>query len=321
MSHLPSIFRWLTVAALADWLITRTLTRTAIFMPKPPPIISLYETLTLFGQLAFTLVGLLSIAVMAWIARQSWQKHRSVGLPLVLLILIALSLGGLFVASAGWIAVGQGALRALAVLVVGWKSKSSPRERIGWIVPALAILLGELYQGLPAWYTALRWPGPPPFTGQLFNLGELMIVLTPCALWWAAGYPWRATVARRNWWAVLPVLAFVVAHTLNPAMTGILAIWSAGLTLYLPWPVYALSLWLAGALVSESAWRNQVAGWGILLLAAGGYSPQLSTQVLVSLIALWLIANPQASGAAEECGRHLPLVNQTANSFQSGEAR
>lgn len=321
MNRLPLLFRWLTVAALADWLITRTLTRTAIFMPKPPPIIALYQALTLFGQLAFTLVGLLSLTTAIWITWRLWQKQRLPGLPLVLLILIALSLVGLFVVLTGWMVVLQVTLRMIMVLIIGWDVRLDPRGRVGWIVPALAIWFGELHQWLPAWYTALHWPGPPPLTEQLFNLGELFVVLTPGALWWAAGYSWRAILARRNWWTVLPALAFIAAHTINPAMTGIIAIWSTGLTLYLPWPLYALSLWLAGVLVSESAWQNHAVGWALLLLAAGGYTPQLSTQVLISLIALWLIANPQASRDAKVYGLHPPLVNQTANSLQPGEAR
>ncbi|MEK7786218.1 MAG: hypothetical protein AAB658_12470, partial [Chloroflexota bacterium] len=59
---LPVFFRWLTIAALADWLITRTVTRTAIFMPKPPPVVAAYQALTLLGQLAFTVTGLLALA-------------------------------------------------------------------------------------------------------------------------------------------------------------------------------------------------------------------------------------------------------------------
>ena len=42
--------RWLVWAALADWLVTRTLTRSAIFMPKTPAVIAVYQALTLAGQ-------------------------------------------------------------------------------------------------------------------------------------------------------------------------------------------------------------------------------------------------------------------------------
>ena len=72
-------------------------------------------------------------------------------------------------------------------------------------------------------------------------------------------------------------------------MTGIIAIWSMGLTLYLPWPLYAISLWLFGALAIGSFGRRESIGWALLLLAAGGYTPQLSTHLFVGLIALWMV--------------------------------
>jgi hypothetical protein len=40
--------------------------------------------------------------------------------------------------------------------------------------------------------------------------------------------------------------------------------------------------------------RNDPAGWAILLLAAGGYAPQLSTHVFLGLIGLWILASPKA---------------------------
>jgi hypothetical protein len=74
-------------------------------------------------------------------------------------------------------------------------------------------------------------------------------------------------------------------------MTGILAIWSTGLTLYLPWPVYAVALWLAGKVVIQTLKQGNRVGWAILLLAAGGYAPQLNIHAFLGLIALWLLVN------------------------------
>ena len=40
-------------------------------------------------------------------------------------------------------------------------------------------------------------------------------------------------------------------------------------------------------------------GWGILLLAAGGYAPQLSTQIFLGLIALSLFGVSPAKDATQ----------------------
>jgi hypothetical protein len=55
-----------------------------------------------------------------------------------------------------------------------------------------------------------------------------------------------------------------------------------------------VSVWLAGVTMGISLRRGDMVGWGILLLAAGGYAPQFSTQAFVGLIALWLLGSPEA---------------------------
>jgi hypothetical protein len=93
-------------------------------------------------------------------------------------------------------------------------------------------------------------------------------------------------------------------------MSGILSIWSIGLTLGLPWPLYAISLWLAGAVVIASLRRNDPTGWAMLLLMAGGYAPQLSTHVFLGLIGLWLLVSPAAQSPVADSREafHSPMA-------------
>ncbi len=300
------LLHWLTLVAVADWLIARTLTRVAIFIPKPPPVLALYQAFTLAGQLATTLTGLLGLGMLGWMAWHEWRtcdrpdsfplglsvkSLPGVGLSLILLSQIGFSLMFLWVAPAGWAVVANLGLGAAAVVVIAARNR-----QIALLLSALALLLGRLYQLLPAWYTTWGWPGPPPLTETLFNLGELLVVLSAGGLW----YTYGRGVSRRDWFiAAGPALAFAGLYLANPALTGTLAIWSIGLTLYLPWPLYVLSLWLAGVTAATALRRNEPAGWAILLLAAGGYTPQLSTQAFLGLIALWLLAG----GARREVER------------------
>lgn len=103
-----------------------------------------------------------------------------------------------------------------------------------------------------------------------------------------------------------PALAFTGLYLANPALTGTLAVWSTGLTLYLPWPLYTLSLWLAGVTATTALRRKEPAGRAILLLAGGGYAPQLSTQAFLGLIALWLLA-----GGVKREGERVCLVRES----------
>ena len=283
--------RWLVWAALADWLVTRTLTRLAIFMPKTPAVIALYQALTLAGQVVATLTGLLAFVTLAWIIARGWRRRNTLGT--VLAGCACLGLLFLFVAAFGWLAVAYHGLMLLAALLI--LCRAGRLFHIGLLFPVAAFISGEIYQLAPAIYQALHWPGPPPFTGFLFNLGELFAVISPIALWLAYG----RNTSRRVWVvAAIPALVFGVMRFANPAMTGIIAIWSVGLTLYLPWPLYVVGLWLAAITALAALRRNERIGWAILLLVAGGYTPQLTTHAFLGLIALWLLATPNVQPAA-----------------------
>ncbi len=284
-----SLFHWLTLAALADWLIGRTLTRAAIHMPKTPFLITVYEGFNLIGQFAATLAGLLALAGLLWIVWHELGTRRA-GLPLLLAALAALSLVFVVVAPSGGLALAyQIAGLAAVILIMARVARMDARFRLSLLVPAMAMLLSAAYQAIPALFEALRWPNPLPLADVCFYLGEVFVVLSPVALWLAVGRP----ASRRVWLAAaLPALFFAVMYLASPSMTGVMAIWSTGLTLYLPWPMYTLSLWLAGVTVIVAVRRGDPVGMALVLLAAGGYAPQLSAQWFMGLIGLWLLARP-----------------------------
>ena len=289
-THL-TLIRWLAVVALFDWFVTRTVTRAAIFVPKPPPVIVLYEALNVAGQVAITLTGLLALFALGWVAWRGWRDQGIAGrlLALALAAQVGLSLFFLVIPPAGWLASASHVLYfAVIALLLALALRTRPRSLpLALLLPALALAAGRLHQALPTLYAALQWPGPPPLTGLFFNLGELLVVLSVVALWWSygRGASWRVWLA-----AALPALAFAGSHLASAPMTGILAVWWVGLTLYLPWPLYAVSLWLAGVTVIAALRRGDPVGWAILLLLSGGYAPQLSLQAFLGLIALWLFA-------------------------------
>jgi hypothetical protein len=185
-------------------------------------------------------------------------------------------------------------------------------------------------------YGAFGLPGSPGFALGLFNLGELFVVLTPIGIWWAyriqmyhsstvVQSPGRSATSPLQ--AAIPAAGFAAFTLANPSMAGILAIWSTGLTLYLPWPVYALSLWLFVVTFLALRKRGRLAAWALLLLAAGGYAPQLSSQVFYGLIGLSLISlyslksNLPVSSAREvassQVGSLSDFRNASGNDFET----
>lgn len=308
MNHLP-LFRWLTFAAVIDWLIGRTVTRSAMFMPKSPLMIAVYQALGAIGQVALTLTSLLAIIAVIWIA---WRERRHGLWPLLLIARVALSLGSMFVAPTGWLRVIDHALSLIivsALLARLWRTTAALIDKVMWSLPGLALFCGVLCQFLPALAEALNLSATPTWASAIFNLGELLIVLSPIGLAWIN----RVHLNRKACaLAIIPALLFTLAHFANPAMTGIIAIWSMGLTLYLPWPLYAISLWLFGALVNRSIGYQTPIGWVLLWLAASGYTPQLSTHLFIGLIALWMARPTHAADETQPVALNRQVAPQVA---------
>jgi len=296
MNHQQMFCKWLAVAAVVEWLLVRTVTRAAIHVPKSPMVIAVYTAVNQIGLVSAAFVALLAFALVLWLA---WQMRETVFLPLALVGLAVLSALFLFDVPPAWLALTYQLLAIVAViLIVGsgfWQRLAETERKMrGWgtavvLFPACTLLAGLLVQLLPNLYTLLGWSGPPPFTILLFNVGEIFVVGSVLVWWWKYG----RSRSQRHWLiATVPALFFAFSFWRDPAMTGILTIWSTGLTLFLPWPVYVLTLWLVGVTVLANWRMKPTLAWAILLLTAAGYAPQLSSQLFCALVALWLLGQP-----------------------------
>src|SRR4030067_525901 len=118
MNRMPPFIRWLSIAALADWLVTRTLARSAIFMPKSPPLLVVYQSLILGGQFASVLSALLALLGMGWLA---WQLRRELKgiLSLVLLSLTVISLVSMAISPGSLVQLATHLLSLAAILWIG----------------------------------------------------------------------------------------------------------------------------------------------------------------------------------------------------------
>jgi hypothetical protein len=141
-------------------------------------------------------------------------------------------------------------------------------------------------------------------TGAVLLLGEAAALLAPALFFAATSVPsgrWRSL---RSW--VVPGLALLLFAAGNIAdiavdqgFTGVFTIWSVGFTLYLPWPLYAISLALfihaLGSCFARRpapkgrAYTNPDTGLGLLLLLYAGFYLQLTYQHLLALLAVLLL--------------------------------
>jgi hypothetical protein len=296
MNTFSPFIRWLALVAIVEWFIARTVTRSAIFMPKSPSVLVIYQGMTTLAQVLATLAALLALGGLLWIAWQVGQAQRRVPmwrttqgwLALMLLSLVSLSLVFIVVPASGWWTVTYQllVLATIAFMACLMRAARLP-QKLAWFCVASAVAMGVLYQLLTAISAAWQWSQTPLWNGTMFNLGELVVVVSGIVLWWAYGREasWRVWLV-----AALPALAFTLFYVVNAELSGVMAIWSTGLTLYLPWPLYALSVWLMGVTFLASLRRAENISWAVLLLIACGYAPQLSAQLFLGLMALWLLA-------------------------------
>lgn len=291
MSRYPPLIRWLIYAALADWLLARTLTRLGIFMPKSPMLIVFYQSLTQAGLAAAAFAGLLVLTVLLIWALKAWSTGGERPMAIALGLLVFLSIIFLFIQPPAPLGLFYQLVLISVLVHICWRGcrqVDSQSKRLAVLFPTLALLTGSV--GHLTQLAGLTEPGLP-----LFQAGELLVVLSAFTFWLAYGRPGSGWI-----WigAALPALGFTIFRLLDPATSGILAIWSTGLTLYLPWPFYTFSIWLNGVAVLASLRRGETAAGAILLLASGGFASQLTSHTFLGLIGLrllWLQDTPEQS--------------------------
>ena len=283
-----TVCKWLACAAVVDWLIGRTFIRAAIHMPKSPPLLALYQALGVVGQYAFILTSVLALfalGVLVWQQRFRWRG----ALSFVLSVLAMSSVVFVVIPPMEWWSVGYHLLALTALVLIGVQAKRSNNLQV-WLIPALAVACGELYI-LSAAVNNASDIAVASLNLLWFHLGELFVAASGIALWWFLA---RRRATRRMYLiALAPALFFGAAYVSNPSMTGVMAIWSMGLSLYLPWLVYAFSVWGASVAFLVFLKEDVRVSIALVLFAAGGFAPQLSAHAFFSLLGLWLLAISQ----------------------------
>ncbi len=300
MKQLP-LFRWFILAVLGDWLVTRTLGRLAIFVPKSPPLLLVYKGMTLSGQFASVFAVVLTYLAWVWLIGKLW-KETPRWITLIAALLLGVSLASLFIAPTPYSLPGFNLLTLLLVGWLGYQIALHIRRPSDWgmLMPAFALSLSTLYLlAQTSRYLFFETEGQKAVT-FLYHLGEILVVLSPLAIL-VSLYHRLPTVSRKlNLWTFLPSATFAAIYWFNPSMTGILAIWSIGISLFLPWPLYCLGLWAWVSVLAAAKDPYPSLSAALILLAAAGFAPQLSSQTFWGIMALFLLKETMEGWSASQ---------------------
>jgi hypothetical protein len=279
----------LAVAAFAELVLNRTITRAGIFIPKHGLAADAYGIISLISQPIFAAAMLLAVVHTMLVVVLLATMHlgpvsdlrglrRAAAAAICAVLISALILAGY--PPSLWSGQVFGWLAMLALILLA--TPAAPARR--WLALAIAAtgalsLASTLLPGLgqAASRSAITAAAP-----HLTAAGEAVLLI--------GVLPLAAAVGRRplaGWPAIAGLFAgllFAVAYLAAPAMMATMAIWTLGLTLYLPFPLYglALALWCYALLSGQE-------GAGVVLLLAAGIGLTVSLHHLLLIGALYAL--------------------------------
>jgi hypothetical protein len=302
----------LLAAGLGELFLYRMLSRIGVHIPKDGVVLDVYNALVRTGSFAFNVSSVavfLALGLLAYVCARRWgggQPLRAVT-PALIGAFATVSLLLAFVDEGDSAKLAYGAFSAglmTALAVIAWTdSRSDPGRKatVGLIV--LAYLFAQYYALSNQAYRALDVTAAPPLTARSLEVAEFLVVATALLAFWRwsgvrGGLRWRPSPVQLGV-AGLLVFAFLGAYRGEDSSTAaILSLWTVGLTLYLPLPVYALALGLYGAALvaclgrarRDPAFMRDAIALGLLPVA--GLTLELTYQHMVALVALLLLVLP-----------------------------
>lgn len=313
----PTLLRQLAVAlvaaALLETALLRLVTRIGVHLPKEGGVSSAFEAASLLGSLAFNFASVLAIALaVVLLGAMVLRMESGVGrltlaaLSLAMLWGLGLSLATDGAAADALFGVAVTLLVGLVGLVLVRREEMPPAGRLAVALMVIAYFCYQYYALTLLSYRLLDYTAAPPLGIASLRLGEGLVVAAGGAVFWAWGVErWR----RVGLLGLVVVAVLVVGVALGgvaPASTmSILALWTTGLSLFLPFPLYLVALGLY-LVTLVACWRSGDAFWtaaGLLLLLLAGYMPETTYQHLLLLLgvgflsgaARWAVRSPAAA--------------------------
>ncbi len=290
----------LVVAALLEVVLLRLSTRVGVHVPRSDLASDGLQAASFFGSLAFNSASILAIGLtvflLALMTAQVRDNVARIGLAVISGTLIIGLVMSLITGGAAWDGA-FGLAAALLVLMLGLTLMAKRDVTAGPRV-AIALIVGAYlcYQYFSLSYTLYRlldYAALPPLGIDVLRWGEVLVVLAGAGAFWAWGLPrWR--LAGRFGIAAVAVLvaAVGISSLALSSTTSILALWTTGMSFFLPSVVYliALALYLVTIL---ACFRDRDAFWpgaGLLLLLVAGYMPEATYHHLLVILGVGFLS-------------------------------
>lgn len=314
----PYLLWTLLVSGLTELLLFRTLSRVGVHIPKEGLALRAYDALVSAGSYAFnvsTATVFLAAGLLAYSAYRTSSGRRPLlaAASLLMLAITGVSLLLAFVEEGTSTRLVYGLFAAsimIALAICAWRDRQQDPLRALAVVLIVLTYAGSQYHVLAnEAYQALGVTARPPATLRALEAAEALVVANACvAFWrwsgigeggWTGLQRWRPTLLQAAIAVALVVLFSGAYYGRGGSSTAaILSLWSLGLTLYLPMPLYAVALGLYGV-AAAGALRRRTPGadrpWDAIalgLLPVAGLTLELTYQYLVALVAILVLVQP-----------------------------
>ena len=302
----------LVTAAVAETLFLRLVTRVGVHLPMGDAARAGIHAASLVGTLTLNLASVLAIGLVVLVLALLVFRVETVAARLALAALSAGMLWGLGSTLTTDSLMGDalfGLTMTVLVVCVGFglaRRTGLPlqaRVAIGLMVVAYACY--QYYSLAHLFYRMLDYSTVPPLAVAMLRLGEGLVVAAAAAAFWAWGARrWRRAGVAGTSLAAGVVLVIAAGSLAPAATTSILALWTTGLSLFLPLPLYLLSLGLF-LLTVVACLRNGEdfwAGAGLLLVLLAGYMPEATYDHLLLLLGVAFLSGVVAWAAPGPVG-------------------
>ncbi len=306
----------LIVAALLEITLLRLTTRIGVHVPRSELAGDALQAASFVGSFAFNSASILAIGLTVLLlflmTTQIRDSAARVSLAVISGALMISLVMSLVTGRAVWDGV-FGLAATLLVLMLGISLmarrnvSAGPRAAVALIVGAY--LCYQYYSLSHLAYRLVDYAALPPLGIDVLRWGEVLVVIASALVFWAWGLPRWRLAGRAGIAAVVLLVVVVGLSTITPSSTtSILALWTTGMSFFLPSPVYLLALALYLVTV-VACFRDKDAFWlgtGLLLLLVAGYMPEATYHHLLVILGVGFLAG--AFHIVEEAPNRVPAT-------------
>jgi hypothetical protein len=312
----PYVLWPLLAAGLSELVMFRALSRVGVHIPKQGVVLNAYDVLVQAGSYAFDVASIAVVVAVAMIAygalRGDLGRHPLLAaVAPALSAFVGVSVLFAFVQEGPAAKLVYGLMSAAIMLALAGEAYAGRRLaplRCAVVVVTVLAYLGAQYHVLASQaYQVMGLTSDPPGSMSALEVAEALVLLNAFLIFWGWSGVRLRSKARPTLLqlgvAGLLVVLFLGSYYGRPdsSTAAILSLWSLGLTLYLPVPLYALALGLYGATLVRclvQARRGDKPPYDAValgLLPVAGLTLELTYQHLVAVLVLsLLLVGPEA---------------------------